>query len=125
MMCPYCAGAHAADRCVHKGKMTSNCTACARAIQSKTPETDLEALFSTTPVHLHHSPLDPTCPTRIAKKKADAAMALASTTTPQASTNSGTVTTNSSATLTPPSARPPTEATAPTEDNDAIMIISS
>lgn len=45
IMCPYCAGTHAADKCEHKGKLMSNCTACARAIKKATPDTDLEALF--------------------------------------------------------------------------------
>lgn len=90
MMCPYCAGTHAADRCEQKGKMTSRCTACARAIKAKAQDTDLEALFSTAPVHLHHSPLDPTCPTRLAMKKAEAAKALASAAAPPAPRDQGT-----------------------------------
>lgn len=75
MMCPYCAEYHTADKCDLRGKTTSSCTACACEILKKTPDTDLQALFSTTPVHLRHSLLDPTCPTRLAAKKLDAAKA--------------------------------------------------
>lgn len=83
MMCPYCAADHAADKRELRGKTTSNCTSCARAILKKTPDTNLKILFSTTPVHLHHSPLDPTCPTRLEAKKQEAAKAaLASKTAP-------------------------------------------
>lgn len=66
-MCPYCAKDHPADTCDLKGKLTSNCTACARHLKKNDKKIDLQALFSTTPASLHHSPLDPTCPTRIAK----------------------------------------------------------
>lgn len=75
MMCPYCAADHPADKCDLKGKTMSNCTACARDIKASNPSTDLQELFSKTPIHLHHSPLDPTCPTRLAAKKREAAEA--------------------------------------------------
>lgn len=70
MMCPYCAEAHPADQCKYKGMMTSNCTACARRKKATDPTTDLKQLFSTTPRELRHSPLDPTCPARVAEKVA-------------------------------------------------------
>lgn len=35
-------------------------------MKAATPSTDLPTLFSTTPLILRHSPLDPTCPARIA-----------------------------------------------------------
>lgn len=70
MMCPYCAEAHPADKCAFKGMMTSNCTACARKKKTAEPTTDLKTLFSTTPKDLRHSPLDPTCPARVAEKVA-------------------------------------------------------
>lgn len=73
LMCPYCAEPHPADGCKLKGLMTSNCTACARSLKSAKPDTNLKELFSTTPVSLSHSPLDPTCPTRAALKRAEAA----------------------------------------------------
>lgn len=91
MMCPYCAGTHVADKCEHKGKLLSNCTTCAREIKKKTQDTDLEVLFSTTPAHLHHSPLDPTCPTRLALKKAEAAKALSNPPTAATNTPAGNV----------------------------------
>lgn len=72
MMCPYCAEAHPEDLCKLRGIITSNCTACARALKNSNDGTDLKTLFSTTPVQLHHSPLIPTCPTRITQKKSDA-----------------------------------------------------
>lgn len=81
LMCPYCAEEHPADKCELKGMMTSNCTACARALKLKKPETDLGELFSTTPTNLSHSPLDPTCPTRIAQKRAEATKTSSKTTT--------------------------------------------
>lgn len=65
-MCPYCAQKHQADKCSLKGKTTSNCTACARRMKAASPTTDLHTLFSTTPLILRHSPLDPTFPGRIA-----------------------------------------------------------
>lgn len=125
MMCPYCAGTHTADRCVHKGKMKSNCTACARAIKASVQETDLEVLFSTTPVHLHHPPLDPTCPTRVATKKEEAARALSSATNRQASNTQGNTAGPTGPELTSTPTRSTTRATAIEEVNDAIMIISS
>lgn len=73
MMCPYCASDHPADKCELRGTMTSNCTACARALKAADQTTDLSTIFSKTPIHLHHSPLDPTCPTRLAIKKKEAA----------------------------------------------------
>lgn len=72
MMCLYCAGDHPADKCELRSKMTSNCTACARALKTADQTTDLKTLFSKTPVHLHHSPLDPTCPARINSKRQQA-----------------------------------------------------
>lgn len=75
MMCPYCSDAHPADACELKGKTTSNCTACARLKKSTNSDLDLKLLFSTTPKDLSHSPLDPTCPTRVAEKLARAAAA--------------------------------------------------
>lgn len=66
VMCPYCADAHHADTCSFRGKTTSNCTACARKMKTTDPSVDLQTVFSTTPVALRHSPLDPTCPARIA-----------------------------------------------------------
>lgn len=72
MMCPYCSEAHTADSCRLKGMMTSNCTACARHKKASEPSIDLKSLFSTTPKELSHSPLDPTCPTRVAEKVARA-----------------------------------------------------
>lgn len=35
-------------------------------MKAASPDTDLPTLFSTTPLILRHSPLDPTCPARIA-----------------------------------------------------------
>lgn len=80
LMCPYCAEEHPADKCELKCLMTSNCTACARALKLKEPETDLGELFSTTPANLSHSPLDPTCPTRVAQKRAEVTKAISKTT---------------------------------------------
>lgn len=70
MMCPYCAEAHPADKCEFKGMMTSNCTACAQRKKTADPTVDLKQLFSNTPKELRHSPLDPTCPARVAEKVA-------------------------------------------------------
>lgn len=70
MMCPYFAEAHPAEQCKFKGMMTSNCTGCARKKKTAEPSTDLTLLFSTTPKELRHSPLDPTCPARVAEKLA-------------------------------------------------------
>lgn len=67
LMCPLCAEEHQADQCSLKGLLTTSCTACARYLKSKDPTVDLKLLFSKSPVGLRHSPLDPTCPTRIAK----------------------------------------------------------
>lgn len=64
-MCPYCAENHNADACKLKGKMTSNCTSCARHMKKMDKSIDVQALFSTTRASLHHSPIDPTCPTMI------------------------------------------------------------
>lgn len=75
MMCPYCAANHAADKCDLKGKTTSSCRACARDLKTANPEINLKELFSKTLIHLHHSPLDPTYPTRLAAKKKEAAAA--------------------------------------------------
>lgn len=66
VMCPYCAETHQADSCPLKSRTTSNCTACARRMKTADPALDLPQLFSTTPLLLRHSPLDPTCPARIA-----------------------------------------------------------
>lgn len=66
VMCPYCAKAHHADTCSLKGKTTSNCTSCARRMKSSDPTLDLTTFFSTTPLVLRHSPLNPTCPAWIA-----------------------------------------------------------
>lgn len=68
VMCPYCAGDHVAETCDLHGKIPSNCTACARHAKRLDPSTDLQQLFSETPRHLRHSPLDPTCPAMIASK---------------------------------------------------------
>lgn len=54
------------------GKMTSNCTACARQVKLSDPTANLKSLFLETPRHIRHSPLDPTCPDRIADKQAKA-----------------------------------------------------
>lgn len=75
VMCPYCAGSHTAESCDQHGKMTTNCTACARHARQGDPTVDLAQLFSEAPRHLRHSPLDPTCPARLADKKAKAAAA--------------------------------------------------
>lgn len=66
VMCPYCSEGHQADKCPSKGLITTSCTACARHMKTANPSLDLKALFAKTPVGLRHSPLDPTCPTRIA-----------------------------------------------------------
>lgn len=66
VMCPYCAENHQADTCPQKARTTSNCTACARRMKTYNPLLDLPQLFSTTPLILCHSPLDPICPARIA-----------------------------------------------------------
>lgn len=66
VMCPFCSEDHQADKCASKGLITTSCTACARHLKKVNPEIDLKALFSKMPVSLRHSPLDPTCPTRIA-----------------------------------------------------------
>lgn len=66
MMCPHCSEEHQADKCPSKGLITTSCTACARHTKSVNPSLDLKQLFAKTPVGLRHSPLDPTCPTRIA-----------------------------------------------------------
>lgn len=68
LMCPYCAEPHAADQCEMHGKLTTNCTTCARQLLKTDPTTNLKTVFSETPRHLRHSPLDPTCPARIAEK---------------------------------------------------------
>lgn len=84
IMCPYCAGKNPAKQCELCGKTTSNCTACARALKTADKSLDLKLLFSTTPVHLHHSPLDPKFPTRLASKKNKALRAATSATGPTA-----------------------------------------
>lgn len=66
MLCPYCADSHHANTCPKKTTSTSNCTACARRMKATDPKLDLPLLFSTTPVLLRNSPLDPTCPAKIA-----------------------------------------------------------
>lgn len=82
LMCPYCAEPHAADKCELHGRLTSNCTACARQLLKTDPTVDLKSTFADTPRHLRHSPLDPTCPARIAEKLALAAKAAQQTTPP-------------------------------------------
>lgn len=82
LMCPYFSESHPADKCELRGLMTSNCMACARALKTTKNDVDLKTLFSTTPLHLRHSPLDPTCPTRLALKRAEAAKAAKATTVP-------------------------------------------
>lgn len=72
MMCPYCADEHPEDKCELRARMKSNCTTCAREHKATNQGADLNLLSSTTPIHLHHSPLDPTCPTRLAIKKKEA-----------------------------------------------------
>lgn len=86
LMCPYCSEAHSADSCELHGKMTTNCTACARHTLQLDPSTNLKQLFAEAPRHLRHSPLDPTCPARIAGKVAQAAAAIKQRPTKQAST---------------------------------------
>lgn len=76
IMCPYCADQHPVDQCELRGKTTSNCTACARAIKTADHNADLKDLFSRTPLHLHDLPLDPTCPKRLAEKKKEAVKAM-------------------------------------------------
>lgn len=66
VMCPFCSEDHQADKCPSKGLITTSCTVCARHMRRCNPSIDLKALFAKTPVGLRHSPLDPTCPTRIA-----------------------------------------------------------
>lgn len=66
VMCCYCSEEHQADKCPSQGLTTKSCTACARHLKKGNLSLDLKELFSKTPVGLHHSPLDPTCPTRIA-----------------------------------------------------------
>lgn len=70
LMCPYCAKPHTADKCDLHGRLTTKCTACARQMQKADPAFDLNSIFAETPRHLRHSPLDPTCPARIAEKLA-------------------------------------------------------
>lgn len=70
VMCPYCSEDHTAHSCSLHGKMTANCTACARHTQSLDPNADLKTLFFEAHRHMRHSPLDPTCPARLASKKA-------------------------------------------------------
>lgn len=72
VMCPYCSASPTAESCDLHGKMTTNCTACARHAQQTDPSIDLVSLFAEAPRHLRHSPLDPTCPARLAEKKAKA-----------------------------------------------------
>lgn len=76
VMCPYCSENHTAELCKLHGKMTTNCTACARHAKQENPSINLPQLFAEAPRHLLHSPLDPTCPARIAGKVAQAASAL-------------------------------------------------
>lgn len=66
VMCPYCSDSPQADTCLLKGRLTSNCTACARRMKTADQALDLKHLFFTTPLLLRHSPLDPTCPARVA-----------------------------------------------------------
>lgn len=69
LMCPYFAGEYSAESCDLHGKMTTNCTACARHAQRGDASISLVSLLSEAPCHLRHSPLDPTCPARLAEKK--------------------------------------------------------
>lgn len=124
MMCPYCAGNHAAEKCELKGKTLSNCTACAREIKKKHQDMDLSVLFSTTPAHLHHSPLNPTCPTRLELKKQEAAKAATSSVHRQATNPPGNVQTNDVTTLTGPAKQQTTTAATGAGGNDDHMVIS-
>lgn len=72
MMCPYCSEEHTAESCELHGKMTTNCTACARHARREEASINLVSLFSEAPRYLRHSPLDPTCPAGLAEKKARA-----------------------------------------------------
>lgn len=125
IMFPYCADQHPADQCKLRGKTTSNCTACARALKSTDASLDLKELFSTTPVHLHHSPLDPTCPTRLAIKKKAALTAAAAMSSSGAEKNMtgkepATAAGRGTIILDPPPAAKPRAA----GDNDAQISIS-
>lgn len=124
MMCPYCAGDHPADSCELKGMMTSNCTSCARSSKSKDSTLDLKLLFSTTPKSLSHSPLHPTCPSRVAEKLARAAESLHKSTTnhPGQSTPPGGG--QPSKASAPAGATPPTASTAANEEEDASMVLN-
>lgn len=82
MMCPYCSENHPAASCELSGRMTSNCTACARQRVKTNNDLDLKTLFSKSPKDLSHSPLDPTCPARVAEKQARAVAALGKPTDP-------------------------------------------
>lgn len=72
VMCPYCSEEHTPNSCNLQGKMTTNCTACARNAQTLDSAVDLKSLFAKTSRYLCHSPLDQTCPAQIAGKKAQA-----------------------------------------------------
>lgn len=61
-MCLYCAKEHTTDKCVMHGKIMTNCTACLRHLKKSASTIDIKALFSETPRHLRHSPIDPTYP---------------------------------------------------------------
>lgn len=127
MMCPYCSGAHPADSCELKGKMTSNCTTCARVKKTKDSNLDLRTLFSTTPKDLSHSPLDPTCPARVAEKLAKAAEALSKSTThalaPALAGTRPSTQPQPQPRLAPAPALP--AATADTLEEDTAMVVSS
>lgn len=69
VMCPHCAEKHQADKCSLKRVITTSCTACTRYLELKDPKLNLEELFSKTPTGPRHSPLDPKCPTHIARRK--------------------------------------------------------
>lgn len=72
LMCPHCSENHTTESCELHGKMTTNCTVCARQAKHADPKIDLAQVFSEAPRHLRHSPLDPTCPARLADKTARA-----------------------------------------------------
>lgn len=130
IMCPYCASQHPAEQCELRGKTTSNFTACARALKTADKTVDLKLLFSTTPVQLHHSPLDPKCPTRLAIKKNESLKAAAATTEPTTASTpqvrqprTAAVHAEGPQTAAPASATPPA-ATRAAGGNDAQMTIA-
>lgn len=108
-MCPYCADEHIADSCDFHGKMKTNCTACARHAQRQDPNVDLKQMFLESHRHMRHSPLDPTCPARLAGKKALVAPAKqASAPTPQPPPVDVGMASSTAAPIVIPDERPPT-----------------